>query len=139
MSGAVPRFWREIPARYNLIGSKCERCGKVFFPPRNLCPDCRRKGNVRPYKLKGRGRILSLTQVHVPAPGFEKQVPYYLALIEMEEGPRILAQLTDVGQEPVDIGDEVEIVFRRISESGEIINYGFKARPVKFSSQKSGS
>ncbi|MEM2281980.1 MAG: Zn-ribbon domain-containing OB-fold protein [Candidatus Hadarchaeales archaeon] len=129
---AVPRFWREIPSRYNLIGTRCTNCGKVFFPPRYLCSSCGRKGSLQPYKVKGRGRIVSFTKVHVPAPGFEKQAPYFLALIELEEGCRVLAQLTDVSGE-VKIGDEVEMVFRKISEEGEIICYGYKARPLKSS------
>ena len=44
MSDTV-RVWRHIQQRYNLIGSKCTTCGKVFFPNRIICPDCRRKGH----------------------------------------------------------------------------------------------
>jgi uncharacterized OB-fold protein len=128
---APPRFWREIPSRYNLLGTRCKNCGKVFFPPRYFCPDCRRKGDLEPYKIKGRGKIISFTEVHSPAPGFEKQTPYVLALIELEEGCRVLAQLTDIVGHEIKIGDEVEMVFRKISEEGEVICYGYKARPVK--------
>ncbi|MDD1715367.1 MAG: zinc ribbon domain-containing protein, partial [Methanolinea sp.] len=35
---SVARFWRKIPQRYNLIGSRCTNCGRYFFPPRSLCP-----------------------------------------------------------------------------------------------------
>ncbi len=130
---AAPRFWREIPSRYNLLGTRCRNCGKVFFPPRYLCPQCGRKGNVEPYKVKGKGKIISFTEVYSPAPAFEKQVPYIIALIELEEGCRVLAQLTDTAGQEVKIGEEVEMVFRKISEEGEIICYGYKARPVKSS------
>ncbi len=55
----VPRFWREIPQRYNLIGNQCDSCGKVFFPPRVSCPYCRRKsiGKMQELKLSGKGEI----------------------------------------------------------------------------------
>ena len=52
----VARFWREIPQRYNLIGNTCEVCGKVYFPPRESCPDCRRKsiGKIKNIYLDGK-------------------------------------------------------------------------------------
>ena len=58
VNGAVPRFWREIPQRYNLIGNQCEVCKKIFFPPRESCPTCRRKsiGKMRDVKLNGKGK-----------------------------------------------------------------------------------
>ena len=40
---SVAREWREIPGRYNLEGSKCHCCGKIYFPKRNMCPVCRRE------------------------------------------------------------------------------------------------
>lgn len=128
---AVPRFWREIPTRYNLLGVKCDQCGKVYFPPRQLCQECGRKGNLRPYKVKGRGKIVSFTEIYVPAAGFERYAPYIIAMVQLEEGCNVLVQLTEVKPGEVKIGDEVEMVFRKINEEGEIINYGYKARPVK--------
>lgn len=129
---AVPRFWREIPNRYNLIGTRCGNCNKVLFPPRYICPQCRRVGKLEPFKLKGRGRILSHSLVHEAAEGFEDQVPYVLAIVELEEGPRLTAQLTDCDTNGVKIGDEVEMVFRRMGEDGPdgILYYGYKFRPV---------
>lgn len=128
----VPRFWREIPNRYNLIGTKCKNCNKVFFPPRYICPNCRRVGKLEPYKLKGRGKIYSYAITYVPSNGFEDQVPYVLAIVELEEGPKITTQVTDCDPNDIKIGDEVEIVFRRMGEEGEegVIYYGYKARKI---------
>ncbi len=128
----VPRFWREIPNRYNLIGTKCKNCNKVFFPPRYICPNCRRVGKLEPYKLKGRGKIYSYTITYVPSNGFEDQVPYVLAIVELEDGPKITTQVTDCDPNDIKIGDEVEIVFRRMGEEGEegVIYYGYKARKI---------
>lgn len=129
---AVPRFWREIPSRYNLIGSHCGNCNKVHFPPRFLCPHCRRMGKLSPYKLKPRGRVVSYSIVHVAANGFEDQVPYALAIVGLEDGPRITTQITDCNPTDVKIGDDVEIVFRRMGEEDEdgVLYYGYKARLV---------
>ena len=127
---AVPRFWREIPNRYNLIGTRCGKCDKVFFPPRYICPSCRRMGKLEPYKLNGRGKVISYTITHVAPNGFEDQVPYALAIIELDEGPRLTAQVTDCDPSKVDIGSRVEMVFRRIGHEGEDgpIYYGYKFR-----------
>jgi len=129
---AVARFWREIPNRYNLIGSKCGNCNKAMFPPRFICPYCRRTGKLDPYKLNPKGKIISYTTTYAPASGFEDQVPYVLAVIELQDGPRLTAQVTDCDISDVKIGDEVEMVFRRMGEDGEdgVIYYGFKARKV---------
>jgi len=128
----VPRFWREIPNRYNLIGMKCGYCNKVFFPPRFICPSCRRKGKLDPHKLKGRGKIISFAVTHAAPNGFEDQVPYAIAIIELEEGPRLTAQVTDCDPDQVKIGDEVEMVFRRIGQEGNDgpIYYGYKGRKI---------
>ena len=129
---AVARFWREIHNRYNLIGSRCGNCNKVMFPPRFICPYCRRTGKLDPYKLNPKGKIISYTITYAAASGFEDQAPYVLAVIELQDGPRLTAQVTDCDISDVKIGDEVEMVFRRMGEDGEdgVIYYGFKARKV---------
>lgn len=129
---AVPRFWREIPNRYNLIGTRCGNCNKILFPPRYICPYCRRIGKLEPYKLSCRGKVFSYSVVHVAAEGFEEQVPYVLVIVELEDGPRLTAQITDCSPDGIKIGDEVEMVFRRMGEEGEegILYYGYKAKLV---------
>jgi len=130
MKSNVARFWREIPQRYNLIGNKCENCGKVFFPPKESCPICRRNsiGKMKELKLRGRGQIESYTIIHVAPENFEEQVPYPIAIIKLEEGPKVTAQIVDCELDDVKIGMNVESTFRRIQEDGYIgaIYYGYK-------------
>ncbi len=130
---AVPRFWREIPSRYNLIGTRCGNCNKIMFPPRYICPHCRRMGKLEPHKLKPRGKVVSYAITHVAANGFEDQVPYVLAIVELEDGPRLTTQITDCDPAEVKIGDEVEIVFRRMGEESEdgVLYYGYKCKLLK--------
>ncbi|MEM2446812.1 MAG: zinc ribbon domain-containing protein, partial [Candidatus Bathyarchaeia archaeon] len=40
----VPRFWRKIKYRYDVVASYCENCGNYYYPQREICPKCRRKG-----------------------------------------------------------------------------------------------
>lgn len=123
--------WRRIPQRYRLMGTKCNTCGRHFFPPRRFCPDCRRKGDIVEHRMKGKGRVYSYTNVHVPQQGFELENPYVLAVVELVEGPKLTAQVCDVSPEDVSIGMPVKVVFRKISEDGEsgILHYGYKFVP----------
>ena len=130
VNGAVPRFWREIPQRYNLIGNKCGACSRIYFPPRESCPYCRRKsmGNMKDIKLSGKGKVITYSIIHVAPENFEDQIPYPIAIIELDEGPRITAQIVDCKIEDVKIGMRVQSTFRKIQEDGHVgaIYYGYK-------------
>ncbi|MFA5895671.1 MAG: Zn-ribbon domain-containing OB-fold protein [Thermoplasmata archaeon] len=131
---AIPRFWREIGSRYNLIGTKCSNCGKVDFPPRAVCPDCGRKsiGKMERLQLAGKGTVVTYTVIHDAPAQFEMQKPYVMAIIEMDEGARLTAQLIDVKPEDVKIGLRVHSTFRKLGQEGEagVIHYGYKFRPA---------
>jgi len=66
-----------------------------------------------------------------PPAGFEEQSPYTLALVKLDEGPLVTAQLTDLGG-TVSIGMRVEMVTRKLRTEGPrgIIVYGYKFRPL---------
>lgn len=82
--------------------------------------------------FSGRGEVYSYSTVYHPPRGFEEFAPYTVALIRLEEGPMITAQLTDVDSGQVEIGMPVEMVTRRVQSSGEegTILYGYKFRPM---------
>ncbi len=129
----IVRGWRHIPQRYNLIGSKCTHCGEVYFPKRVACPECRRKGNLEDIKFSGKGKIHTYSTIHAPAEEFKVLSPYIVAIIELEEGAKITSQIVDCGEDDVNIGDEVELVFRKIKTEGEegVISYGYKFKLKK--------
>ena len=135
VDGAVPRFWREIPQRYNLIGNQCESCKKIYFPPRESCPECRRKsmGKMKNIKLSGEGKVVTYTIIHSAPENFEDQVPYPIAIIKLNEGPRITAQIVDCDIDDVKIGMKVKSTFRKIQEDGYLgaIYYGYKFKPAQ--------
>lgn len=83
------------------------------------------------FKFQGRGVIYSFSTVYTPLAQFEDIAPYVVALIDLEEGPRITALLTDIQINEVSIGLHVEMVVRKISERGDngVITYGYKFRP----------
>jgi len=127
---AVPRFWREIPQRYNLLGNQCGSCNHVYFPPRESCPYCRRKsmGKMKDIKLSGKGKIVSYTIIHSAPENFEGQAPYPMAIIKLDEGPKVTAQIVDCNSDDVKIGMHVNVTFRKIQTDGYVgaIYYGYK-------------
>jgi len=83
-------------------------------------------------KLNGRGKIVTYSIIHDAPEQFEGQSPYPIAIIELDEGPRITAQIVDCDIEDVKIGMRVESTFRKIQEDGYIgaIYYGYKFKLV---------
>ncbi len=83
------------------------------------------------YQFSGRGEVYSFTVVYDAPTGFEKFTPYIVALVKLEEGILITAQLTDVDIKDVYIGMPVEMVTRKLKDNGDtgVIVYGYKFRP----------
>ncbi|MFH1054489.1 MAG: Zn-ribbon domain-containing OB-fold protein [Candidatus Altiarchaeota archaeon] len=128
MAEGLALHWRLITTRYNLIGTECKTCGQKFFPPRNICPQCRRKSRIEKFKFSGNGEIYSYTIVRAAPTGFDYQKPYVIAIIKLDEGAMCTAQVIDCDPEKVRIGDKVERVFRKImaDDDSGIIRYGYK-------------
>jgi uncharacterized OB-fold protein len=128
---SIPRNWRLQQQRYRLEGEICEGCGAKIIPARDVCPDCERPAKT-PFAFSGRGEIYSYSTVYHPPRGFEEFVPYTVALVRLEEGPLITAQLTDVDADQLSIGMPVEMVTRKVQGGGERnpIVYGYKFRPA---------
>ena len=129
----IVRGWRHIPQRYNLIGTKCTRCGEIYFPKRVMCPECRRKGQLENIKFSGKGKIHTYSTIHTPTEEFKSLSPYTVAIIELEEGAKITSQIVDCQKNDIQIGDDVELVFRKIKEEGDegVISYGYKFKLKK--------
>lgn len=126
----IARNWRLQKQRYGLVGELCEHCGEKIFPPRDVCPICAEKAITR-YQFSGKGEVYSFTTVYEAPEGYEEQAPYTAAIIKLEEGPLVTAQLTDVDNGKVKIGQKVEMVTRKLREDGErgMLVYGYKFRP----------
>jgi len=132
MTDNAPRFWRAIPQRYNLIGTHCSNCNEYYFPPRNICPNCRRSAQMEEHKFKGTGTVVSCTTIYSATEDFERQTPYHLAIIQLDEGPRMTGQVIS-GPSGVKIGMKVKPVFRILGKEGDrgIIYYGTKFAPLE--------
>ena len=131
----VAKIWRKIPEYYNLIGKKCPECSELIFPQRDVCTKC---GcfELEEYKFNGKGKIVTFSIIRTPSNDPDaieyaaRNTPYALAVIKLDEGPMLTTEIVDCNFEDIEIGKEVEVVFRKILEKGEkgVIQYGYKFR-----------
>ncbi|MEK6221192.1 MAG: Zn-ribbon domain-containing OB-fold protein [Chloroflexota bacterium] len=128
----IPRHWRLKKQRYSLVGEVCNHCDAKVFPPRDICPDCGEEAKTL-YNFSGKGEVYSYTKVFDPPAGFEENVPYTVAMVKLDEGPLVTAQLTDLEEKNVQIGMPVEMVTRKLRSASDergMLVYGYKFRPI---------
>ncbi|MCI4435333.1 MAG: Zn-ribbon domain-containing OB-fold protein [Ignisphaera sp.] len=126
------RVWRERGARYRLEGARCKKCGRVFYPPKPACPYCGHL-EVERVELPKKGKVLSFAIEYTVPENYRHESPIIVALIELENGVKVLSTLTDVKPEEVYIGMHVEATLRKLWEGSEegIIVYGLKFKPLE--------
>lgn len=129
-----PMYQRHIAQRYRLVAARCTKCGGINFPPQGVCRHCLNSFEFEEISLSGRGKIASHARISAGGapPEFAEQAAvrgdYVVAIIELEEGPRLTAQLVDCNH--VQIGMPVEATMRRIYVDEGVIRYGYKFKPV---------
>ncbi len=94
---------------------RCDDCAKAYFPPRPFCPACGGR-QVSVFKASGKGRLYSYVIHHRPAPGFTP--PYAIAVVELEEGPRLMSNIVECPQTPeaLVLDMALEVVFEKLDE-----------------------
>lgn len=111
--GSAP-FW-EACARGEFQLQRCARCGEAFFPPSRACPRCWSR-DVRWVAASGRGTIHSFVVFRRPYhPAYRDALPYTVAVVALEEGPRFLTRLVGVAPEAVRCGIPVEVAFTDVA------------------------
>ena len=109
-------FW-EGCKRHELSFQRCTRCGTFRFPPRNVCPDCMALDHEW-VRASGRGKIHSFVVVHQAfGPAWKEDVPYPIAIVELDNGIRLITRIVGRGKKSPDslqIGLPVEVCFEDI-------------------------
>ena len=112
-------YW-QAAKEHRLALPKCEDCSQFWFPPSRTCPHCL-STNVSFQNVSGRGKVFSFVTFHrVYRPAFAEDVPYVVALVELEEGPRVLTNILGVTHEDVRCEMPVEVVFDDYDEDVSI-------------------
>ncbi|MCF8241582.1 MAG: Zn-ribbon domain-containing OB-fold protein [Melioribacteraceae bacterium] len=130
--GITARNWREYPQRYRMEAAKCNKCGKIFFPPRLVCNECGNR-EFEQVKLAGEGKLKTFTVIRVAPSNFIDEQPYAVGIVELTDGVSTLMQITDCDPDELSIGMRVKIEFRKVQTEGDagILMYGYKAVPLR--------
>lgn len=105
-------FWESVRAHAMRL-QRCTGCGRWIFYPRGLCPHCF-SDDLAWEPVAGTGVVHAFTIVHRhPSPAFNAEIPYVVALIELDEGARLLSNLVEVAPDPAEVrvGLPVEVVY----------------------------
>jgi uncharacterized OB-fold protein len=118
-------FW-EGCKRNELLIQKCEECHNLIMYPKLFCPHCL-SPNLQWEKSSGKGKIYSYSVVHAYAPtAFSKDVPYIVAVVELDEGVRMMSSIVQCNPEEIQCDIPVEVVFEKVTD--EITLPKFKPR-----------
>ncbi len=107
-------FW-EGTRNGELRLQRCDACAHTYFPPRPFCPACASR-SVTAFRASGRAKLYSYVISHRPAPGFKP--PYSIAVVQLEEGPRMMTNIVECPQTPeaLQLDMDVEPVFEKIDD-----------------------
>ena len=106
-------FW-EAAERGRLLIKRCASCGRAHHYPRPFCPYCWSR-DVAWEQAQGTGTVYTYSVVHKnDLPPFNERVPYVAAIVELDEGPRIMTNVVDCDTEAVAVGMPVEVAFRAL-------------------------
>jgi hypothetical protein len=115
-------YWEGL-ARHELWVQRCRDCAAVRYPPRALCPTCLSAATDW-VRASGRGTVYSFTVTHQNhAPGFRDEVPYVLAFVELEEGPRLMTNIVGCAPDAVRIGMPVVVVFDDVTPEITLVKF----------------
>jgi uncharacterized protein len=108
-------FW-EGCQRHELVLQRCSACGKFRYYPRPFCPECRTP-EYEWTRCSGLGSVYSFTIVHRPLTRwFKGRVPLVCAVVELEEGTRMMSNVVGTEPEAVRVGMPVRVDFEDVTE-----------------------
>lgn len=106
-------YWEAV-SRDELVVKKCGGCGHLHHPRRIVCTACRSK-DMQWQPVSGRGTVYSFSVVHrAVSPELKASVPYTVGIARLEEGVHLFTRFFAEGEEPIAIGDAVEVDFRAL-------------------------
>ena len=122
--------YNEALKQNKLLGLKCKQCGAITVPPKITCGQCT-SADIDVVELSGKGKIQTFTTVFVAAEGREGEVPYVIVLVELDEGPWLMGNLTGIEPDKATL----EIMGKRVKMEhkvfpGDKYSAGDGARPL---------
>jgi hypothetical protein len=118
-------YWDGLRER-KLMMPRCDDCKGWWFPPSLLCPHCNSKAWSWT-QTSGRARIFSYVVYHrVYHPAFAQEVPYAVAVIELDEGPRMISNVMDIAPDKLECDMRVEVAYQPVTDAITLAKF----RPV---------
>ena len=103
-------YWTAA-GEHRLLIRQCNACGARHFMPRHLCPNCW-SDQLEWVESRGEGTVHSFSVVHrAPTPAFARNAPYVIALVDLDEGPRMFSNIVGENARSVAIGNRVRVIF----------------------------
>ena len=110
-------YWDALK-EHKLLIQRCKDCSKAYFYPRPFCPHCF-SSNVEWFEASGKGTLYSFVINHRPAPGFGSD-PYVIAVVELEEGPRMMSNLIDIESDPEKVHCDMAVEIAYLDVTDEV-------------------
>ncbi len=103
---------------------RCDDCEKVYFPPRPFCPDCACR-SVSVIVASGKATLHTYVISHRAMPDSGMEAPYSIAVVELDEGPRLLSNVVECEQTPeaLRLDMPLEVVFEEVSPEITLANF----------------
>ena len=115
-------FW-EAAKQHELMFQRCPECGYYRNPPAPRCPECLAV-NDDWVQVSGRGKIWSFNVYHhLFSKTFEAEIPYNTALVELEEGPRLITNIVGVRNEDLRVEMPVEVYFDDVTDEVSLVKF----------------
>jgi uncharacterized OB-fold protein len=115
-------FW-EAAKRHELVMPRCKMCAHLFFYPRSECPHCL-STNLEWVQVSGRARLHSFTVVQQPAhAAFREDVPYVYAVVQLDEGPRLVSNIVQGDIDALRVDMPLEVVFDDVTPEWTLVKF----------------
>ena len=102
---------------------RCKTCSNLFFYPREVCPTCL-SSDLEWVPVSGNGKLYSYTVVHQPGiPSFQEDSPYIFAMVQLDEGPRMVANLVECPVEEAKMDMPVTVVFDDVTPEVTLVKF----------------
>lgn len=108
-------FWEGTKAG-KLLLRKCRACGEYHYYPRPFCPMCW-SDDVEWAEASGKATLYTHSTVYMnDLPPFNERVPYIAAVVDLEEGPRMMTEVVDCTPEQLEVGMPLEVTYREVTD-----------------------
>lgn len=115
-------FW-EGCKKHKLLIQKCQDCQKLIFYPKKFCPKCL-SSNIEWMEASGKGKVYSYMVVYSYQPTeFEEDLPYVVAIVQLEEGVKMMSNIVGCSPEEVKCDMEVKVFFKKVTEEITLPNF----------------